>query len=289
MNAWRHLGASSGALCVPLDLDSLGSPVSEDPTRSDSTEVAVQAAKAQRFSGLAVTMPCKEHIARLCDELDPSARAIGAVNCVQFRYDTSDPDARPWLVGKNIDGWGAVLALREAVGDNFGEEVLMLGAGGVALSVGDSFARLGMRIWIYDIDPGKAEVTAECLRAAGHTSASSCPSPDDVLSRCQGVANCTTVGMHGGPPGSPIAEESLDRNPGVSWVFDAVCYPAWTPLLRSAQRLGRTPVPGMRMNDFIQREMFVLLTGTDPSIIAPDVFPSGMPLENPSDDDNEIQ
>lgn len=275
MGAWRKLGKEG--LCVPLDLDSLGPPVEEDRDRSRGTASVLLEARRQGFSGVAVTMPCKEWAANACDSLDPAAAVIGSVNCVQFRR--SSTGGPPRLHGKNLDGWGAVLALKEALPELAKPKVLFLGAGGVALGVGQALSELGAQLFVFDLNAAKAQETASRLSKAGYD-ARACDTPEAVLGEVDGVANCTPVGMHGGPPGSPL-DEALLRRSSVRWVFDAVCYPTWTPLLLSARRLGRVPVAGMRMNDFIQREMFIELTGEDRNSLPADLFPSGMspPLE----------
>ena len=84
--------------------------------------------KALGLRGLSVTMPHKQAIARVVDELSPAAARLDAVNCVVVR------DGR--LVGENTDGIGFVRAFEEefAVGAA-GLRFAVLGAGGAARAI----------------------------------------------------------------------------------------------------------------------------------------------------------
>src|SRR5689334_997425 len=57
---------------------------------------AIDAMRALDIRGLSVTMPHKEAVAGLVDELTDDARLLGAVNCVRWEGDA--------LVGDNTDG-----------------------------------------------------------------------------------------------------------------------------------------------------------------------------------------
>ena len=70
-------------------------------------EAAVLGARALGLKGLMVTIPHKEKVLGLCDELDDSARVIGAANLLHFREDGK-------IIGHSSDGWGAVQSLAAA-------------------------------------------------------------------------------------------------------------------------------------------------------------------------------
>lgn len=86
---------------------------------------AIAELRARRTIGASVTVPHKEAVVALCDELTADARAIGAVNCLAF------DGAR--LVGHNTDAPGFRAALAAAaVTSRF---TVLLGAGGAARAV----------------------------------------------------------------------------------------------------------------------------------------------------------
>src|SRR5215213_5298942 len=89
---------------------------------------AVEGLRALGFVGFNVTMPHKEAILPLLDELDETARLAGAVNTVVAVEEGK-------LRGLNTDGSGFVEACREVRVSVFGEKVLILGAGGAAAAI----------------------------------------------------------------------------------------------------------------------------------------------------------
>ncbi|MEZ5216631.1 MAG: hypothetical protein R2715_08575 [Ilumatobacteraceae bacterium] len=87
-------------------------------------ERALDAVRALGMLGVTVTMPHKQAVFAAVDELDPAAAALGAVNCVVRRPDST-------LLGCNTDGGGLVDSLRLDAGwEPAGQEVVVLGAGG---------------------------------------------------------------------------------------------------------------------------------------------------------------
>ncbi len=77
------------------------------------------------FTGCNVTVPHKFEALAACDEVDPGARQMGAVNTVVFRDEC--------VTGFNTDGYGFEEAVRETLGFTLaGSTVLIVGAGGGA-------------------------------------------------------------------------------------------------------------------------------------------------------------
>ena len=82
----------------------------------------VAEAKAGGCAGFNVTMPHKEAILPLLDELSPAAAACGAVNTVCIKNGRA--------IGYNTDGRGFVDSLRARGLEPEGKTVLLLGTGG---------------------------------------------------------------------------------------------------------------------------------------------------------------
>jgi len=122
----------------------------------------------ERFLGFSVTVPYKIAIISLLDELDPKAKAIGAVNTV-----VRSGDGR--LIGYNTDGQGGMDSLLKipAVGNASpfqslkGLKVLLIGAGGAArsLAVYLSEATEGGACYLSNRDVQKGESLCKELRA----------------------------------------------------------------------------------------------------------------------------
>ncbi len=94
---------------------------------------AVRGLRAMGFLGANVTIPHKQAVIPLCDELDDVARAAGSVNTLVF--------ADGGVIGGSTDG-DAVTAQIDAAG----RRALVLGAGGAALAVVEALERAGAEV-----------------------------------------------------------------------------------------------------------------------------------------------
>ncbi len=103
----------------------------------------ISACRAEpRFVGANVTVPYKQAVIPLVDELDGSAEQVGAINTI-----ARTPDG--WLVGANTDGRGAVDSLAAAwpgrdepfVASLDRRSVLLIGAGGAGRAVAFALAQ----------------------------------------------------------------------------------------------------------------------------------------------------
>ena len=80
--------------------------------------------RERKFKGLNVTIPYKQSVMPLCDEIDPRAAAIGAVNTVVNRPGR--------LTGYNTDLDGLMYLARRTGVDMAGKKVVVLGSGGTS-------------------------------------------------------------------------------------------------------------------------------------------------------------
>ena len=88
---------------------------------------AVAGLRAIGFKGCNVTMPHKNAMAQLVDELSPAARLCGAVNTVV--------NQNGCLVGHTTDGVGWVHSARAEGCDPTGKAIVQLGAGGAGTAI----------------------------------------------------------------------------------------------------------------------------------------------------------
>lgn len=203
---------------------------------------------APSFLGANVTVPHKQAVMALLDEVDATARAIGAVNTIERRGGVGGV-----LVGHNTDADGFLGALDELVAGRPVERVLLLGAGGSARAVAFALVRRGAEVAVLNRSPDAAGRLATQLAEAVGTGGGrvwACEEPDAVaaLRWCDLLVNATSVGMRGGPspdaspaPG-PVAAMRQDAA-----VMDLVYRPAVTPLLRQASEAGLPHVNGEPM------------------------------------------
>jgi shikimate dehydrogenase len=123
--------------------------------RSDALVAAVEGFRAFGLAGWNVTVPHKQAMAALVDELRPRARASGAVNTVVR--------TAHGLVGDNTDGAGFVAALREA-GRSPRGSVLLIGAGGSARGIAHALLTSGCRrLVVANRTRGRAEALVAAL------------------------------------------------------------------------------------------------------------------------------
>lgn len=144
--------------------------------------------RMRNLRGIVVTVPHKEAIAALCDELTEAAREVGAVNVIR-----RDADGR--LTGGQFDGEGFVAGLRAAGHEVGGRAVFMAGAGGAAAGLAFAFARHGAaRLTIHNRTAAKAEDLAARVRAA-HPECDVRAGGADPSGHAV-VVNATSLGMH---------------------------------------------------------------------------------------------
>ena len=201
-----------------------------------------------------VTMPYKEKIIRLLDELDEETSEIGAVNTVV------NVDGR--LRGYNTDGPAALRALKEAYGPLSGVRAVVLGAGGAARAVVYHLCREASSITVLNRTPGRALRIVEDASRWGGCPVSWAPLTPESLSRYLSEAdvlvNATPVGMYPNVSETPVPKRFLKSD---MLVFDVVYNPPKTRLLREAEEVGAKTVSGVLMFVYQGAEAFRLWTG----------------------------
>ena len=165
------------------------------------------------FDFLNVTIPYKQTVFALCDELSPMAKKLGNVNFV-----TRTKDGK--LRGDNTDAFG-VERLLDSVGAGVrGRNCAILGAGGAAMTV-------------------KAVLEERGAKRVSFARRGEVPAQDDQL-----VVNATPVGMW-----PHVDETRIDilQYVACETVLDLVYNPSPTRLVREALACGKTAADGMVM------------------------------------------
>ncbi len=217
----------------------------------------VEALRDPDVMGANVTVPHKEALLALLDELEEQARLIGAVNTIENR--------RGALIGHNTDAQGFLKALKEDAGfDPGGKTALVLGAGGAARAVTVALAGAGVKSLVI------ANRTLERARALVEDVRPLLPSAEAVALRPESLAlaaansqiivNCTSLGMSGGT-GQGETPIGADLIPSQVLVCDLVYNPRETPLLREASKAGARVLGGLPMLVYQGATSFELWTG----------------------------
>lgn len=192
---------------------------------------------ANGLVGCNVTVPNKELAAAACDELDESARAMGAANTLWLA-----PDGR--LMGSNTDGLGFLGNLDQQLPgwDGRTRTALVLGAGGAARSViWALLSRSVENVIIVNRTRKKAEDLA--TRFGSDSIAADWGEIPDILTRTDLLINTTSLGMTGQPP----LDIDLSPLPGTALVTDLVYVPLETSLLAQARVRGNPVADGLGM------------------------------------------
>ncbi len=193
-----------------------------------SIEKLVAGMRALPIHLAAVTMPHKQTIMPLLDEIDETAREIGAVNTVVNREGK--------LHGFNTDVVGIAKALKEVSLKD--ANALLIGAGGAARTIAYLLKREGANIFCANRERPQAD---ELLKAFGGIfvePADFGKTPFDV------IVNATPVGMKPNVDESPFPEKYIKSD---SAVFDLVYSPLETKLLAAAIRRRARSISGLTM------------------------------------------
>ena len=189
----------------------------------------------QNVSAIIVTVPHKIAMVELCDELEPSARLMGAVNIVR-----RERDGR--LLGANFDGAGLASALERSLEPSPAGSVHLAGAGGVARAIAFALAQAGVaRLAIHNRSAAKADALLDAVKRSFPkvTTARADHRPSD----CDIAVNATSLGLRPDDP-LPFAVDAL---PATATVAEVVMNPLMTPLLLRAQARGLRIVKGDAM------------------------------------------
>jgi shikimate dehydrogenase len=206
---------------------------------------AVAGLRGLGICGVSVTIPFKEEIIPLLDELDPRAAEIGAVNTVV------NQEGR--LIGYNTDWLGAVTALTARISLK-GRHALILGAGGASRAIAYGLSQEGASVTLTDLDAARAAALARDLGAEAI--------PPEAVDHCPAaiLVNATPVGMIPEVDGIPINPDLLSR---FEVVMDIVYQPLATRLLKEAQARGAATIDGLQMLIHQGAAQFELWTGRE--------------------------
>ncbi|MGO7401111.1 shikimate dehydrogenase [Rhizobium ruizarguesonis] len=222
----EHVKAPPGInrIAMMRGRDAVMVPLNVAPADLESFVASLRVLKS--FDGAIVTVPHKQAIIRLCDEVSPQALAVGAANVLRRK-----PDGR--LIGDQLDGIGFV----EGLGDQdiavSGRGVYLVGAGGAANAIAFALAEAGItRLTLANRTVEKIETLAAKLKGAY-------PALDVAIGTADPrghdlVINGTTLGMNATDP-LPLDASLLEQGMTVA---EVIMEPEITPLLQAARETG---------------------------------------------------
>jgi shikimate dehydrogenase len=227
------------------------------PIAPEDLGAAVRGLFAAGLGGLNVTVPHKEAMLTVVDDLSPVAAAVGAVNTVWLD--------RGVLKGDNTDVAGI---LRACARDGVRLEGLtcILGAGGAAKAAVQAVLLSGGEAIVLNRTVERAEALAESANALWeeervHADALYEGDARLALEDADVLINCTSVGLKD-PDATPVPW--VDAIPKDCYVFDTIYIPPQTRLLREAASRGCRTRNGLAMLIEQGAESFRLWTGQEP-------------------------
>ena len=224
----------------------------------ENIEKLIESCKTLDIKGLNVTIPHKTSVIPFLDEIDPTAKKIGAVNTIQFKNGIAK--------GFNTDGIGAIKSIQEYTTLK-GKNVLIIGAGGASKAI--SFTLINENI--------------NSLVIANRSKENACNLIENIRMQCDFeeisyidikdsskliddvdiIINTTPIGMypkHEVEP--PIKTDKINEK---HIVMDVIYNPLETALLKEARLNGATTINGTSMLINQGLESFKIFTGCNAS------------------------
>lgn len=229
---------------------------------TDKLEVAVEGLKALGVRGFNLTMPDKNLMCELADELSPAAKIIGAVNTIVNNNGV--------LKGYTTDGIGFMRSVKEAGKDIIGKKMTLLGAGGASASIMVQAALDGVaEISVFNRQ-GKfyerAERIIDVLQAETDCKLNLYDFTDQAILKreileSEILVNGTSVGMAPDIDKCIITDDSVFHKD--LYVYDAIYNPEETMLLKKAKAAGCETQNGLNMLLYQGAAAFELWTGKE--------------------------
>ena len=201
---------------------------------------AVAELRSPRTRGANVTLPHKEAVLALVDEVEAEASRIGAVNTIV------NVDGTLW--GHNTDLGGFLAALRTASSEGaMGLECLVLGAGGAARAVVAALLKDGAsQVWLANRTRQRAQALCEAAEDWGEAPCVplGLDEVDTVVKACEIVVNTTSLGLPHSVKDLPIDVDTLHSG---QVLLDLVYGTKPTALVKAARAKGLVAVDGREM------------------------------------------
>jgi len=116
----------------------------------------IKKVKTEKISGLSVSIPHKENILKLLDEISDDVKKIGACNTILNKNDK--------LIGFNTDYLGFLKALQTKITNLKNKKVIVFGAGGASRAICYGLKLKKAKVFVTDIEIEKAQKLAKYCR-----------------------------------------------------------------------------------------------------------------------------
>ncbi|NJM99668.1 MAG: shikimate dehydrogenase [Phormidesmis sp. RL_2_1] len=228
------------------------------PIRPEWLKDAIAGFTAIGLRGFNITIPHKQAIMPLLDDISDIARAIGAVNTVW----RSESENQVRWHGTNTDVTGFMAPLKALKRDWSNAPAIILGNGGAARAVVAACHQLGFpQIWVVGRSPDKlqqfkqswanspdiAEKLSVCLQHDLVPYANKAASPK-ASPKASLVVNATPLGMHPQVKHTPLDQAQMQAIMATDAIaYDLIYTPRPTQFLQQASTAGFATIDGLEM------------------------------------------
>ncbi|MEQ8909728.1 MAG: shikimate dehydrogenase [Vicingaceae bacterium] len=178
------------------------------------------------LKGLNVTIPFKQSVIPLLDEIDHTAKTIGAINTIKVTEEKK-------LIGYNTDAIGFRESLRPFLAKEH-QRALILGTGGAAKAVAFVLKQIGIPFYFVSRSE-KPSLQTIHYNDLDHK----------AIETFRLIINCTPVGMYPNTDKTPPL--LLDGVGSQHLIYDLIYNPEETKLLAQAKAKGALAVNGLSM------------------------------------------
>lgn len=180
----------------------------------------------KHLKGLNVTIPYKEEIIPYLDEIDPEAKAIGAVNTIKVTPKK--------IIGYNTDCFGFMKSLFPLL-EKQHDKALILGTGGASKAVAQALKSLGIAYKKVSRHPQEHQLNYSDLTP-------------EIISTYHLIINCTPLGTYPKTDASPdIPYAALSPQ---HLLYDLTYNPVVTQFLANGQQQGCLIFNGQKMLEY---------------------------------------
>ncbi|MCQ2202080.1 MAG: shikimate dehydrogenase [Bacteroidales bacterium] len=185
--------------------------------------------KLPNQKGFNVTIPYKQQVMPLLDEIDPEAAEVGAVNVVRVG---KDANGKRTLKGYNSDIYGFWESIKPFIKKDIHKKALILGTGGASKAVLYMLRKNGIETLFVSRSKREGMITYDELTPA-------------IMDEYKVIVNCSPVGMHPHVDECPdIPYECLTAD---HLAFDLVYNPDVTLFLKKSAEQGAATKNGLEM------------------------------------------
>jgi shikimate dehydrogenase len=184
--------------------------------------------KNENIIGFNVTIPYKESVISILDELDETARIVGAVNTVKVKR----TENKVVLKGYNTDAYGFQFSIKPFLNMSH-QKALILGTGGASKAVASVFKKLGI------------EYVFASRTIKNNNTLSYSDINEFAINHFKLIVNCTPLGMYPNTSAKlPIPTQAITNE---HLCVDLIYNPEETEFLKVAKEKGAIALNGLSM------------------------------------------